>query len=153
MVRNQSSGNIRLAARAASGSGGGSSVRDPNKQTTVHEVFHGCVQALMYVLCYHMDHMLGMPHMAAKVQALVVEGLMPLLRHASRPLDMCNAAVNEEFRSQLASRGMTDFPAYIPRVQVCTGLLSCIVDRADASCTTVQWVICRRYGATAIMVN
>jgi hypothetical protein len=78
----------------------------------------------MYVLCYHMEHMLGTnpqqpSQMAAKVKSLVLQGVMPLLRHPSRPLNACNPVVIEEFRSQLAALGMTDFPAYTPLVKVC----------------------------------
>ena len=82
-----------------------------------HQVFYAMVQALLYVLCYHMgplvhqqkQHPGASPAHAAAVKALVRGAVAPLLAHARlQPLAVCLPSVSEEFVRQAAALRIAD---------------------------------------------
>lgn len=103
---------------AMNGGGGGSSGAAPQ-----HQVFYAMVQALLYILCYHLEPLLTRqphhpgttPQHAAAVTALVQQQLVPLLSHTGlAPLAVCLASVSSEFAKQAAALQLAEVRHLLP---------------------------------------
>jgi RNA polymerase I-specific transcription initiation factor RRN3 len=101
-----------LGAMAGGGGGGGG-----GDGAARHQVFYAMVQALLYVLCYHMEPLVHQQHQhpgaspahAAAVKALVRERVVLLLGHARlQPLAVCLPSVSAEFVRQAAALKLAD---------------------------------------------
>jgi RNA polymerase I-specific transcription initiation factor RRN3 len=118
------------------GSGSSSSSSSGNgalAQVQRHQAFYAMVQALLYVLCYHMQPLLGsqlqqqqqqpedaqqlqgsqeqqqqQQQLAAGVEQLVRQQVLPLLSHPLAPLAVCHQAVTHEFVRQALLLGLAD---------------------------------------------
>ncbi|KAL6758121.1 RNA polymerase I-specific transcription initiation factor RRN3-domain-containing protein, partial [Haematococcus lacustris] len=135
-----STGSIVLAIGPGAGAGAQGSADAANSLTTTHQVLYASVQALLYVLCYHLGPMMtratlrtahgpsapgaGLEspstpaaaaaascHVADSVKRLVREGIMPLLSHWLQPLNVCLPSVVLEFKRQLVAHGVADVTA------------------------------------------
>lgn len=82
-----------------------------------HQVFYAMVQALLYVLCYHMQPLLSaageygsreQQQLGQAVAALVRQQVLPLLSHPLAPLAVCHQAVTAEFVRQALMLGLAD---------------------------------------------
>lgn len=87
-----------------------------------HQVFYGMVQALLYLLCYHMQPLLSagqqqaaggsssgeQQQLAQAVALLVRQQVLPLLSHPLAPLAVCHQAVTSEFVRQALLLGLAD---------------------------------------------
>eukprot|EP00798_Chlamydomonas_sp_ICE-L_P000589 gene589-2011_t len=99
--------------------------------TTQHQVFYASVQAILYVLCYHLEPLMGVdPHAAAKsntpagpkeilqaktVASLVRDRISPLLAHPRMaPLNVCLPSVVTEFKHQASTLGLLDLSTLVP---------------------------------------
>ncbi|KAJ9509497.1 hypothetical protein QJQ45_001961 [Haematococcus lacustris] len=135
-----STGSIVLAMGPGAGAGAQGSADAANSLTTTHQVLYASVQALLYVLCYHLGPMMTRAtlrtahgpsapgaaleppstsaaaaaascHVADSVKRLVREGIMPLLSHWLQPLNVCLPSVVLEFKRQLVAHGVADVTA------------------------------------------
>jgi len=90
--------------------------------TASHQVFYAVVQALLYILCYHLEPLVSQqpqhPHSKAEhatsVAALVCEKLLPLLQHRLAPLAVCLPSVSSEFARQAAALQLADVAPLLP---------------------------------------
>jgi RNA polymerase I-specific transcription initiation factor RRN3 len=89
-----------------------------------HQVFYAMVQALLYLLCYHMQPLLGsgssgdqqqqqqrsseQQQLGQAVATLVRQQVLPLLSHPLAPLAVCHQAVTAEFVRQALLLGLAD---------------------------------------------
>mmetsp|Transcript_16634 Transcript_16634/g.46413 ORF Transcript_16634/g.46413 Transcript_16634/m.46413 type:complete len:331 (-) Transcript_16634:144-1136(-) len=74
-----------------------------------HQVFYAVSQALLYVLCYHLDSLMqpkADPKLAIAAQSVVSQMLPRLLSHELDPLSKCLPSVAEEFARQTAALGL-----------------------------------------------
>ncbi|GBF88999.1 hypothetical protein Rsub_01498 [Raphidocelis subcapitata] len=114
VVKLSSAGSGAGDAAAGSGAGGAQAAGGDAQR---HAVFYAMVQALLYVLCYHMEplvhqqrqHPGASPAHAAAVKALVRGAVVPLLGHPRlAPLAVCLPSVSAEFVRQAAALGLAD---------------------------------------------
>lgn len=81
-----------------------------------HQVFYAMMQALLYILCYHMEplvrqqpqHPGSRPEHAAAVASLVSQQVLPLLHHHLTPLAVLLPSVSREFMRQVAALQLGD---------------------------------------------
>jgi RNA polymerase I-specific transcription initiation factor RRN3 len=82
-----------------------------------HQVFYAMVQALLYLLCYHMQPLLGeqqqdssgeQQQLGQAIATLVRQQVLPLLSHPLAPLAVCHQAVTAEFVRQALMLGLAD---------------------------------------------
>lgn len=80
-----------------------------------HQAFYATVQALLYLLCYHLQPLLlpqqqgpQQQQLAAAVTDLVKHQVLPLLAHQLAPLAVCHEAVTSEFVRQAMMLGLAD---------------------------------------------
>ncbi|KAI8468899.1 MAG: RNA polymerase I-specific transcription initiation factor RRN3-domain-containing protein [Monoraphidium minutum] len=108
------------------GGGGSAAVSTGGGDATRHAVFYAMVQALLYVLCYHMEplvrqqrhHPGASPAHAAAVKALVRGAVAPLLGHARlAPLAVCLPSVSAEFVRQAAALKLADLTPLLAAAQ------------------------------------
>ncbi|KAF6257096.1 RNA polymerase I-specific transcription initiation factor RRN3-domain-containing protein [Scenedesmus sp. NREL 46B-D3] len=107
---------------SGSSSSGAGAAAGPLAQVQRHQAFYAMVQALLYVLCYHMQPLLGpqpqqqrqcqqpgtQQQLAAGVEQLVRQQVLPLLAHPLAPLAVCHQAVTHEFVRQALLLGLAD---------------------------------------------
>ena len=84
-----------------------------------HEAFYAVVQALLYVLCYHLSsHDATGGAADAQVQrqlrSIAAEQVVPLLRSGLRPLQACLPSVACEFARQCARLGIAQLTQLLP---------------------------------------
>ncbi|GLC47104.1 hypothetical protein PLESTF_001444200 [Pleodorina starrii] len=145
-----SAGNLAAAAVAATGSATDSaaliamSTEAANAQTQRHQVFYAAVQAVLYVLCYHMQTLVGelqqqqqpqqaeaeagvqagsskeRKQLAEAVVSLVRGPVWQLLNHRLQPLGACLPSVAAEFVHQAASLGVVDSTPLLTQVEPAT---------------------------------
>jgi RNA polymerase I-specific transcription initiation factor RRN3 len=122
-----SSGLVLLQSNGSSNSNGAGAGQLAQVQR--HQAFYAMVQALLYVLCYHMQPLLGaqlqqlqqqqqqdsqqpaaqqQQQLAASVEQLVRQQVLPLLSHPLAPLAVCHQAVTHEFVRQALLLGLAD---------------------------------------------
>lgn len=108
--RSSSSSLVLLQSAASGGSGSLDAVQR-------HQAFYATVQALLYILCYHMLPLLRpqqqqqnshQQQLAAVVADLVKGQVLPLLAHQLAPLAVCLEAVASEFVRQAVLLGLAD---------------------------------------------
>lgn len=123
LTANGSSG-VLSAAGANGGSGSGSAGGGGDLQK--HQVFYAMVQALLYVLCYHMEPLVHQQRQhpgasaahAAAVKALVREQVVPLLSHPRlSPLAVCLPSVSAEFVRQAAALKLADLAPLLQQLR------------------------------------
>jgi RNA polymerase I-specific transcription initiation factor RRN3 len=108
--------------------------------TAKHGVYYATVQAVLYVLCYHLEALMGHTHthhhkltVQEAVRQLVAGRVAPLLLGPLRPTAVCLPSVVTEFRAQASAHAL--LPAHVAdtlavRVFMCLHRLDCIVRRA-----------------------
>eukprot|EP00803_Ostreobium_quekettii_P000485 evm.model.scf_519EXC.9 EVM.evm.TU.scf_519EXC.9 scf_519EXC:52496-57970(+) len=75
-----------------------------------HQVFYSVAQALLYVLCYHLEPLLNSnSNERGSVQHLVQDKLRRILSHELDPLSMCLKPVVQNFLHQASELGLGDF--------------------------------------------
>jgi RNA polymerase I-specific transcription initiation factor RRN3 len=87
-----------------------------------HQVFYAMMQALLYILCYHMEPLLtqrpqhpgSKPEHAAAVTLLVQQRLVPLFSHKLAPLAVCLPSVSVEFAKQAAALRLANLSHLLP---------------------------------------
>lgn len=98
---------------------------DPLAQS--HQVFYAMFQALLYVLCYHLEPLIikHRQHPAsttcdhATVVADVVRSkVLPLLTHSLQPLSVCLPSVAAEFVRQASVLGLADCSGLLPAADI-----------------------------------
>jgi RNA polymerase I-specific transcription initiation factor RRN3 len=123
----RSSSSSGLVLLQSSGSSSNGAAAGPLAQVQRHQAFYAMVQALLYVLCYHMQPLLGtqlqqqqqqqvepqqpdpqQQQLAAAVEQLVRQQVLPLLSHPLAPLAVCHQAVTHEFVRQALLLGLAD---------------------------------------------
>lgn len=62
-----------------------------------HKVFYSGFQAIMYILCFHMRSMLGIPRLKSQLFRLPIEAI---LKHSLNPLKVCLPSIVHEFMQQ-----------------------------------------------------
>jgi RNA polymerase I-specific transcription initiation factor RRN3 len=104
-----------VAAAGSTGAGGASSgSAGALAAIQRHQVFYAMVQALLYLLCYHMQPLFNAPPgseqqaLGQALAALVRQQVLPLLSHALAPLAVCHQAVTAEFVRQALLLGLAD---------------------------------------------
>ncbi|GIL92468.1 hypothetical protein Vretimale_19352 [Volvox reticuliferus] len=108
-----------------------------------HQVFYAAIQAILYVLCYHMKSLVGdllqqqQQHVAADageqarsskerrelaeaVVSLVRGPVLQLLNHRLQPLNVCLPSVAAEFVHQAASFNVVDCRPLLAQVELST---------------------------------
>jgi len=111
---------------AAAAGPGGSSSSGALAAIQRHQVFYAMVQAVLYLLCYHMQPLLSttqqqqgagssssssseeQQQLAQAVAVLVRQQVLPLLSHPLAPLAVCHQAVTAEFVRQALLLGLAD---------------------------------------------
>jgi RNA polymerase I-specific transcription initiation factor RRN3 len=133
--RSSSSSGLVLLQGSGSSSSNGAAAAGPLAQVQRHQAFYAMVQALLYVLCYHMQPLLGsqlqqqqqqqqqedaqpldsqqqqQQQLAEGVEQLVRQQVLPLLSHPLAPLAVCHQAVTHEFVRQALLLGLADAPS------------------------------------------
>ncbi|KAG2436969.1 hypothetical protein HXX76_006484 [Chlamydomonas incerta] len=111
-------------------------------QTQRHQVFYATAQAVLYVLCYHMQPLVGSLHAGGKppsadgvapvhtsaerrqlaetVVALVRGPVWQVLNHRLQPLGVCLPSVAAEFVHQATSLGIVDCRPLLSQVEPAT---------------------------------
>ncbi|EFJ48520.1 hypothetical protein VOLCADRAFT_120872 [Volvox carteri f. nagariensis] len=107
-----------------------------NAQTQRHQMFYAAVQAILYVLCYHMQALVGDMLQQQQSQERGQEGATDsgeqtdahnkgnkdlaesvLLNHRLQPLGVCLPSVAAEFIHQAASLGVVDLQSLLTQVE------------------------------------
>ena len=79
-----------------------------------HEMFYAVLQALMYVLCYHLPSACA-DAPQGPLAVLTRDAVVPLLRSPLAPLATCLPSVSAEFVRQLAAHRLADVAHLLPR--------------------------------------
>ncbi|GLI69244.1 hypothetical protein VaNZ11_013820 [Volvox africanus] len=115
---------------------------EANAQMQRHQVFYAAIQAILYVLCYHMKSLVGDPlqqqqqvvadageqvrsnkerrELAETVVSLVRGPILQLLNHRLQPLGVCLPSVAAEFVHQAASLNIVDCRSLLAQVELST---------------------------------
>ncbi|GIL51718.1 hypothetical protein Vafri_7665 [Volvox africanus] len=117
---------------------------EANAQMQRHQVFYAAIQAILYVLCYHMKSLVGDPQLqlqqqqvaadageqvrsskerrdlAETVVSLVRGPILQLLNHRLQPLGVCLPSVAAEFVHQAASLNIVDCRPLLAHVELST---------------------------------
>ncbi|KAA8547617.1 hypothetical protein F0562_004046 [Nyssa sinensis] len=72
-------------------------IQDGDINPETHRVFYSGCQAIMYVLCFRMRSMTGVPHLKSRLLLLPFEAI---LKHPLNPLKVCLPSIVEEFLRQ-----------------------------------------------------
>lgn len=100
-----------------------------NCMTTKHQVLYASVQAILYVLCYHLEALITSSSQPSQsqsqsqkvlkpeaVRALVQERVVPLLSSHLQPVNVCLPSVVTEFKHQLKALAIADITTLLPQV-------------------------------------